>query len=115
MNRRRETRVLGFRNPVLAGRIGGLVRSATHDGQTVTQKARGTFAASFLDGHSCAVCPSVEIPPELAAPERERRAAALKKLHYTRIASLPRVKKAAPNAIGTALEVERASAHTTAS
>lgn len=81
---------MGFRDPALAGRLGGLTRSATHDGLTVTTKARGTFAASFLDGHGCSVCPAVDVPAELPAAERERRAAVLRRLHYTRIASRPR-------------------------
>ena len=38
-------------------RLGGLTRAALYDGVTVTAKARETFRASFLEGHSCRVCP----------------------------------------------------------
>ena len=79
----------------LAGRLGGLTRAATHDGLTVTAKARGTFSASFQDGHGCAVCNRIEIPPDLPPAERERRSVALRRLHYTRIASLPRSRRKA--------------------
>jgi hypothetical protein len=74
----------------LRGRLGGLVRSATHDGATVTKAARSTFTDSFRVGHGCSVCPPIEIPIDLPANERARRAAVLRKLHYTRVASLPR-------------------------
>lgn len=86
---------MGFRDPALAGRLGGLSRSARYDGQTVTLEARSTFAESFLFGHECSACEPISIPASLPREERERRAAALKKLHYTRIASLPRGRKAA--------------------
>lgn len=81
---------MGFRDPALAGRLGGLSRSARYDGLEITGKARGTFADSFLMGHECSVCPPIAIPVDLPRDERERRAAALKKSHYVRIASLPR-------------------------
>lgn len=81
---------MGFRDPALAGRMGGLARSARYDGQTVTREARSTFAESFLMGHECRVCPPISIPVDLPRAERERRAGALRTLHYTRIASLPR-------------------------
>lgn len=86
---------MGFRDPILAGRLGGLARSARYDGQTVTREARGAFAESFLMGHECRVCAPISIPVELPRDERERRAAALRKLHYTRIAQLPRKRGAA--------------------
>lgn len=85
---------MGFRDPALAGRLGGLARSARYDGLEITDKARGTFADSFLFGHECSVCTPIAIPADLARDERERRASALRKLHYTRIASLPRKAKA---------------------
>lgn len=74
----------------LRGRLGGLVRSATHDGLTVTQAARSRFTESFRDGHGCSVCPAIVIPPDISHTERERRAAVLRRMHYVRIASLPR-------------------------
>lgn len=66
-------------------RIGGLSRAARYDGLEVTAKARETFRASFLDGHGCKICPRIDIPTTLAEPERERRAEALRRLHYERV------------------------------
>jgi hypothetical protein len=85
---------MGFRDPALAGRLGGLSRSARYDGQTVTREARSSFAESFLMGHQCRVCPPISVPIDLPLEERERRAAALRKAHYVRIASLPRGSRA---------------------
>ncbi|MDP9250162.1 MAG: hypothetical protein M3O78_02185 [Chloroflexota bacterium] len=76
-------------------RLGGLTRSAMYDGQAVTSRARSTFEASFSNGHGCAVCPRIDIPAELPPAERERRAIVLRKLHYTRIANLPRRRRKA--------------------
>ncbi len=46
---------------VQAGRLGGLARSALHDGRAMTSAARSSFAASFLSGHQCIACPRIEI------------------------------------------------------
>lgn len=78
---------LTHRQRVLRGRIGGLARAAKYDGLTVTQKARDTYAASFLSGHQCAVCPRIDIPSGVSDVERARRAVALKRLHYQRCAA----------------------------
>jgi hypothetical protein len=83
--------------------LGGLTRAALYDGRVVTQKARDTFRASFLDGHQCRVCPAIEIPSDLPLAERQRRAEALTLAHYARI-RMARTKKAAPFANGTAQE-----------
>ena len=66
-------------------RIGGLSRAAQYDGLQVTAKARETFRTSFLDGHSCKVCPRIDVPVDLSGPERDRRAEALRRLHYQRV------------------------------
>ena len=66
-------------------RLGGLTRAALYDGAAVTAKARETFRASFLAGHSCKVCPEVPVPAELPPAERQRRADALYAAHYVRI------------------------------
>jgi hypothetical protein len=66
-------------------RLGGLTRAALYDGVEVTAKARQTFRDSFLTGHRCKVCPPVEIPADLALPERRRRADALHRAHYVRV------------------------------
>ncbi|MGI8829270.1 MAG: hypothetical protein ACR2I5_05815 [Candidatus Limnocylindria bacterium] len=70
----------------LRGRLGGLKRAALYDGKTVTQKARDTFAASFLDGHTCSMCGTIEIPLDLPPTERLRRADAAKRLHMQALA-----------------------------
>ena len=68
------------------GRIGGLVTAATHDGLAQTARAREVYRDSFLDGHFCKVCPSVVIPPDLPEFERHRRAQALRRAHFARMA-----------------------------
>lgn len=70
----------------LAGRVGGYARAAKHDGREMTAKARATFAASFVDGHACRVCPPSSLPAGLLPAERERRAEALRRSHYARVA-----------------------------
>ena len=67
-------------------RLGGLARSAQYDGREVTANARRVFRDSFLVGHTCKVCKPTIIPAELAHSERERRAEALRRLHYARVA-----------------------------
>jgi hypothetical protein len=70
----------------LAGRVGGYARAALYDGRAMTATARERFAASFLEGHGCRVCPSVELPSDLLPGERKRRAEALRRAHYARVA-----------------------------
>lgn len=93
----------------LAGRVGGFARAAKHDGREMTAKARATFAESFLAGHACRVCPAIEFPPDLLPAERERRAEALRRAHYARVALASArsrsKKKAATPAKVTAQEV----------
>lgn len=66
-------------------RIGGLTRAAQYDGLEVTSAARAAFTGSFLTGHGCKVCPRIDVPIDLPLPERERRAEALRRLHYQRV------------------------------
>jgi hypothetical protein len=83
----------------LAGRVGGYARAARYDGREMTVTARQRFAESFLEGHSCRVCPEVTLPADLLPEERARRAEALRKAHYARVAlasSRARKKKPAP-------------------
>ena len=70
----------------LRGRLGGLKRAALYDGLTVTQKARDTFAASFLDGHECSLCGTIVIPVDLPERERTRRAQAARRMHFAQLA-----------------------------
>ncbi len=51
---------------------------ATHDPKQTTMAARATFAATFY----------ADIPEDLPAEERERRAAMARKAHYARLAFL---------------------------
>jgi hypothetical protein len=60
----------------LRARAGGLSRAARYDGLVVTARARQTFRDSFLD----------QVPCDLPESERARRAEALRKLHYTKMA-----------------------------
>ena len=69
-----------------AGRVGGYARAALHDGRDMTAAARARFIASFADGHACKVCPPVTLPADLLPAERARRAEALRRSHYARLA-----------------------------
>ena len=68
------------------GRLGGLKRAALYDGLVVTQKARDTYRASFLVGHECDLCGTIVIPTDVSDDERERRAKAARRFHYSQIA-----------------------------
>lgn len=95
----------------LAGRVGGYRRAALYDGQTVTARARATFEASFEAGHECKVCAPVTLPDNLSAPERKRRARALRAAHYSAVALASArarsSKKAASSTKADGLEVDR--------
>lgn len=67
-------------------RLGGLAASAVTDGVARTARARSTFRESFANGHQCARCPHVTIPTDLPQDERARRADALWKGHFARLA-----------------------------
>ena len=64
----------------LRGRIGAYRLHATHDPRETTRRARAAFLATFED----AVDPDGQLAPE----ERARRAAALRKAHFARLAFL---------------------------
>lgn len=70
----------------LAGRVGGYSRAAKYDGSLMTAAARERFIESFLRGHECRVCPRTDLAPDLLPMERARRAEALRRAHYARIA-----------------------------
>lgn len=70
----------------MAGRVGGFARAAMYDGREMTAAARQRFIDSFLVGHQCKVCPAVTLPADLLPGERERRAEALRRGHYARVA-----------------------------
>jgi hypothetical protein len=62
----------------LRARIGGLSCAAQHDPRSYTAKARHTFLSSF----EAAADPNGELDPA----ERARRAEALRKAHFARLA-----------------------------
>lgn len=67
-----------------AGRRGGLTYAAQNDVHASTARARAAKAAKWLSGHGCEVCgPRIEVPADLPLEERQRRASALRKRHYT--------------------------------
>jgi len=78
-----------------SGRKGGLTKAALHDGREGTAAARVAFRDSFFDGHACKVCDRIDIPPDLPAHERRRRADALRRRHYSALALAKAQKKAA--------------------
>lgn len=57
-------------------RIGGLTRAAKYNGVEVTENARKAFRDSFLK----------QVPTDLPEAERQRRAEALRRAHYARLA-----------------------------
>ena len=70
-----------------AGRVGGLRYAANNDVHAATARARAAKESRWILGHGCKVCgPRIDIPSDLPQEERERRATALKKLHYTLMA-----------------------------
>ena len=68
------------------GRLGGLATAARHDSREINAKARDTYRTSFRSGHGCALCPIIAIPAGLPEVEVDRRAVALRRLHFTRLA-----------------------------
>jgi len=96
----------------LQGRIGAFVTHSRHDPRETTAAARAAFLSRFLD--------EVDPERELPEPERLRRAGMARRAYFARLAwrsSAARSKKKAPSATtgNASEEVERASAHTTAS
>ena len=85
----------------LAGRVGGHSRAAMYDGREMTARARERFRESFGEGHACRVCPAMTLAPDLLPAERARRAEALRRTHYARVAmasARARAKKAPADA-----------------
>lgn len=69
------------------GRIGGYTTAARHDSRELTLPARKALHKKFL----------IEVDPEnvLPEPERNRRAEAARKAHYTRLARLSALSRTA--------------------
>ena len=85
----------------LRGRLGGLRRAALYDGLAVTTKARAAYAASFLDGHECAMCAPIVIPSDLPEPERLRRAEAARRFHFANLSYRSAKARKAPSVADT--------------
>jgi len=75
-----------------AGRKGGLTKAALYDPRDATAAARMAFRDSFQNGHACKVCSRIDIPADLPAAERHRRAEALRKRDFVSLA-LQRTRK----------------------
>ncbi len=67
-------------------RLGGLAAAARNDTVARSLPARTAFHESFLLGHGCKVCKTVTIPADLPDTERQRRATALRALHFGQMA-----------------------------
>jgi hypothetical protein len=70
----------------LNSRLGGYATAARYDAMVITGKARSTYRESFRDGHRCKLCPAFTMPEGLSEGEIVRRAEALRRAHYTRLA-----------------------------
>lgn len=68
------------------GRVGGLTNSARNNMADLSRQGNAAFRATFLDGHSCKRCPATVMPDNLPEDERARRADALYRLHFARMA-----------------------------
>ena len=62
-------------SPAARGRLGGLATAARYSPTEITAPARAAFLQSFIPDD-----------PELTDAERDRRAKAARRLHYTRLA-----------------------------
>lgn len=67
-------------------RLGGLAASATTDTIARARAGQSKLRQSFADGHGCSLCPHIAIPNDLPEDERARRATALWKGHFSRLA-----------------------------
>lgn len=68
------------------GKVGGLTNSARNDMAQLASHGRRAFRESFQNGHDCKVCPRTDIPTDLPEDERDRRADALYRGHFARLA-----------------------------
>ena len=67
-------------------RLGGLTTAAKIDTHLRAQIGQNAFRAAFKNGHSCKLCPLIQIPEDLPEAERARRADLLFTLHFGRLA-----------------------------
>jgi hypothetical protein len=68
------------------GSLGGLTFAANNNVHASAAHARAAQLASYVNGHQCKVCPPTVIPDDLPPAERQRRSAALRKVHMKRLA-----------------------------
>jgi hypothetical protein len=75
-------------------RIAALIRSSREpSGAAMTAAARRTFWDSFELGHECRLCEAVVIDQDLPPEERQRQAAALRAVHFSKMARASRAAK----------------------
>ena len=59
---------------------------ARYGSTAINERARAVYKDSFRAGHSCRLCPAIVIPEGLSGAEIDRRAVALRRAHFTRLA-----------------------------
>jgi hypothetical protein len=64
---------------------GALAANARRDVHAHAARMRRAYRDSFLVGHGCRLCPRIDIPADAPGGDRERRAAALWRLHWHRM------------------------------
>jgi hypothetical protein len=78
-----------------AGKEGGRRRWELHPiaPEGIFDEAQRRFRESFLQGHSCKVCPWTEIDPTLPDDVRRKTAERLRRGHYRRMAERSAAKR----------------------
>lgn len=69
------------------GKLGGLTNAARGNITSLSRSGRRAFRDGFDTGHGCRVCPTITIDQDLPPDERARRADALYRLHFARMAA----------------------------
>jgi hypothetical protein len=70
----------------LRSRIAAYAALSRNDPREINAKARRVYRDSFRNGHRCVVCPVFVMPEGLSPAEVDRRADALRKAHFGRLA-----------------------------
>lgn len=69
----------------LRAQVAALTRAAQTDGAEISAPAREQFLQNFLTEHTCRLCGTITIPPHLTPAQRNRAAAAAKRVHFKRL------------------------------
>ena len=92
----------------LRSRIAAYATLARNDPREINAKARQVYRDSFEAGHECRVCPPFTMPAGLSEREVARRADALRRGHFARLAfSSSRSRSRKKNAPGGSESPER--------